>query len=125
MAINLDVHTYRGGHEWAGGQRHGAGGKVAGKDVLAEHYVRRGDLVHKSVIHHGLGTGGNLLARLENELQGAGPLVSGLRHERAHAQQAGHVGIVAAGVHDGDRVSFLVNGAIGGGVFQAGVFLNR
>ena len=35
------------------------------------------------------------------------------------------MGIVAAGVHDGDRVSFLVNGGIGGGIIQAGVLLNR
>ena len=68
LSINLDVHADRGGHEWAGGQRHRTGGKVAGKDVLTKHYVRRGDLIHKSVIHHGLGTGGNLLAWLKNEL---------------------------------------------------------
>jgi len=60
LAINLDVHADCGGHERTGGQRHGAGGKVAGKDVLPKYYVGRGDLVHKSVIHHGLGTGGNL-----------------------------------------------------------------
>lgn len=34
----------------------------------------------------------------------------------AHAQQAGHVGVMAAGVHDWDGVSILVNGGIGGGV---------
>ena len=66
LTINLDVHADRGGHERTGGQRHRTGGKIAGKDVLAKYYIRRGDLVHKSVIHHGLGTGGDLLARLEN-----------------------------------------------------------
>lgn len=43
----------------------------------------------------------------------------------AHAQQADHVGVMAAGVHDWDGVSILVNDGISGGVIQAGVLLNR
>ena len=81
--------------------------------------------LEEAVVEHHAGPGPDLLGRLTDEHQRPAPAVLQAGQRAGRADPAGHVHVVAAGVHDADLVAGLVAGADGAGVGPAGLFRHR
>ena len=92
--------------------------------VLAEHDVGVPGPVEQSVIDHALRPGPQLLGRLEYRYQRARPRATGGGQFARRSDQAGHVHVVAAGVHHRDVVPVPVGGPLLAGIGKARFFLD-
>ena len=73
-----------------------------GQHVLRERDVRLRNPIAKTILHHRLRAARHLFRGLEHCDEGSAPRSPGPGKQLRRAQQAGHVSVVTAGMHDGD-----------------------
>ena len=93
--------------------------------MLGQGHVGNGNALEQAVVDHSLRPVAGFLGRLEGRQQGPAPLVTVIGHELDHAEQAGHVHVMAAGVGYRDLMTLGVLRGGGAGVVRAGVLLDR
>ena len=79
----------------------------------------------QTVFQHGDSALAQLLGRLADQHQRAGPFIGALDQLAGRTDQAGHVGVVGAGVHGRVLDAAMVHTGIGGGIGQAGLLAHR
>jgi hypothetical protein len=90
--------------------------------MQTETVVGARETFEQAVLEHLARAGADFLRRLADENQGAAPLFLEARQDARCTDPAGHVHVVAAGVHDADVVAFLVARAQLAGVGNPGLF---
>ena len=93
--------------------------------VQAEAVIGPGEALEQAVREHRPGTAAHLLRGLGDEDERALPAVLEGGERAGRADPAGHVHVVAAGVHDADFVALLVARPHLAGVGQAGLLDDR
>ncbi|MDQ0710273.1 hypothetical protein QFZ52_002925 [Arthrobacter woluwensis] len=121
-AVQRDAQAVRGGHGRAGREADETGRDR--RDVLSQHHIGTRETVQETVAEHLCGAASGLLGGLEDRDERARPLLAGPGQQFGRPEQAGHVHIVAAGVHDGDVVAVRIGPAGGAGVVEAGLLLD-
>ena len=77
--------------------------------------------MEQAIVDHALGAVAGLLGRLEERDQGSGPLAAVIGHQFGHAEQAGHVHVVATGMGHRHLVAGGVLAGRGARVVRAGI----
>jgi hypothetical protein len=93
--------------------------------VLSQGNVGGWDAREQAVVDHSLRTVAGLLGGLEQHEQGAVPLARVIGHEPGHAEQAGNVDVVTAGVGDRYLAAIGVPCGRGARVIRAGFLFDR
>ncbi len=124
LAVESDVDGV-GVRERVAGDEPDLSGRNAAVVVNGKSIVGLGEAREEAILEHGGSAGADLFGRLSDEHESAMPAVASVAHERGGADQAGHVNVVPAGVHDGNVVAGGVFGDDVARVGQAGVFVHR
>ena len=93
--------------------------------VQAEAEIGAREALEQAVREHHAGAGADFLRGLADEDERAAPVLLEARQHPGGADPAGHVHIVAAGVHDADFVAVFIARADFAGVGNAGFFHDR
>ena len=93
--------------------------------MLAEHDIGSRESLERPGGDHGLRSGAVLLGRLEDRDDRARPFVLGREEALERAEEARHVHVVTARVHDGHVGARRVGAARGARVLEAGQLLHR
>ena len=93
----------------------------AGVVVERDGVVGDRKLLEQSVGQHGLGPGTPFFGRLSHHHQGALPTFLLPAQDSRSPHEAGHVDVVAAGVHEADGLAVRILNADFAGIFQAGL----
>src|SRR5438874_11124647 len=104
--MQRDTDAIAGGQHRAGLGSDGPG--RVGEDVLREGDVRPGNPVAKAILQHRLGADGSLFRGLEHGNEGSTPRSPCAGEQVRRAQQAGHVDVVAARMHDAGNATGIV-----------------
>src|SRR2546421_8049748 len=104
--MQRDTDAIAGGQHRAGLGSDGPG--RVGKDVLREGDVRLGNPVAKAILQHRLGADGSLFRGLEHGNEGSTPRSPCAGEQVRRAQQARHVDVVAARMHDAGNATGIV-----------------
>jgi hypothetical protein len=120
LPVHGHVDAVLGRHEGAGACADRPGD--AGQHMLGQGNVGSREALEQAIVDHALGAVAGLLGRLEEREQGSGPLATVIGHELGHAEQAGHVHVVATGMGHRHLVACGIQAGRSARVVRAGIF---
>ena len=100
-------------------------GLQIGSIVKSQHVVGLRKLLKQASIQHRFGAAASFLGGLANHDHGTPPPILELAEQAGSSNEAGHVNIVTASVHDAHFVALVIFGLHPAGIFQTGLLCHR